>query len=173
MKKRITAILLACTLSLSTAPALAKESAPKKLPVVHICKKNDNAVNALACNMFKEASGEGERGMLAVGFVTLNRKDKEKYPDSVKGVVYQSSQFSWANSGKNYRIRDKVTWEKAKKLSKFILALHKYPTVYSSYDFTNGSTHYHTKKIRPYWIKSMIKTVIIGNHMFYKEKEKI
>lgn len=119
--------------------------------------------------MVKEAQGEGERGMLAVGFVTLNRRDGEKFPTTVRKVVYQKSQFSWVDYGTNFGVTDEEVWLKAKKLSKFLLALAEHPSVYVAYDITGGATHFHTTSVRPYWRKAYKKTVKIGRHIFYKE----
>ena len=171
MIKRIAAVIAISVLSFASSPALAKDKAPnKKLPkVVHVCKSNDSSVDALACNMIKEAGGEGEAGMLAVGFVTLNRKmNKDTFPKTVQKVVYQRSQFSWS-SGKNLKVRDRREWNKAREASKNILLLQKMPVVYRAVDPTRGALYYHKKTVSPYWSRHFIKTVRIGDHIFYKE----
>lgn len=172
MKKSIAAIFAACTLSLAPATSFAKESAPKKklATVVHVCKKNDSAINALSCNIMREAGGEGKQGMMAVGFVTLNRKMKQgKFPGTVSRVVYQDSQFSWT-SGKNLTIRDEKTWKQAREISKNLILLQKFPAVYHMVDPTQGSLYYHKTTVRPYWSKYLLHTVRIKNHVFYKER---
>ena len=168
MNKLLTALLFA--FSLSTAPALAKESG-KKPRVVHVCSKNDTPVNVLACNIYHEARGESDKGMLAVGFVTLNRKDHDKFPTTVRKIVYQSSQFSWTLSPKQFKVIEKDSWDKSKEYARLLLRLHTHNKIaYDMLDFTHGSVYFHTTKVRPYWAKLMKKVIRIDNHIFYKEK---
>lgn len=160
----------ACALSLTTAPALAIEKA-KKPKVLHICKKTDTAVNILACNIYRESRGESDYGMLAVGFVTINRKDHEKFPATIGKIVYQAGQFSWTSHGGTFKVNEKDQWEKAKSFATTLIHLHDTnKLVYDTLDVTKGSTYYHSQKVRPYWAKVMIRTVSIDNHVFYKEK---
>jgi N-acetylmuramoyl-L-alanine amidase len=48
-------------------------------------------LQCLARNIFHEAANEPEEGKVAVGLVTLNRVQDERYPDSVCGVVNQKT----------------------------------------------------------------------------------
>lgn len=172
MKRLIAAAIVACTLSLSTAPALAKENAPKKLaPVIHVCKKTDTSVNALACNIYAEARGENISGQMAVGFVTLNRLKHDKYPESIRGVVYQSSQFSWTLTRSTHKVRDPDSWKVAQDVAKFLYKIRNNEVLYNKLDPTHGATHYHAKRVKPYWIKFFKRTAVIGDHIFYKIKE--
>ena len=57
-----------------------------------------------------EAGGEDEDGKLLVANVVLNRMNDEAFPDTVKGVVFQTSksgtaQFSPVKSGRFYRVK--------------------------------------------------------------------
>lgn len=54
----------------------------------------------LANLIYCEAGGEPYAGQLAVGAVVINRVLSAKYPDTVTGVIYQSSQFSPVASGR-------------------------------------------------------------------------
>jgi len=169
LKKLILSIL--CALSITTAqPALAIEKA-KKPKVQHICKKNDVAVNILACNIYREARGESDYGMLAVGFVTINRKDHDKFPTSIKKIVYQNGQFSWTAFGSGFKVYEIDQWHKAKSFAETLIKLHKSnKVVYDTLDVTKGATYFTHKRIKPTWAKSMVKTTTIDNHSFYKEK---
>lgn len=170
MKLNSLFVAILCTLSLSTSPVSAKESV-KKPRVVHICKKNDTAVNILACNMYREARGESDYGMMAVGFVTLNRKDHDKFPQSVKKIVYQSHQFSWTLAGTSFKVTEQDRWEKAKAFSKTLVRLHTHNKIaYDALDFTRGAVYFHAKSVNPYWKKHFVWTVTIDNHLFYKDK---
>lgn len=53
----------------------------------------------LACLVHAEAGNQSYEGRLAVANVVLNRMKSSKFPDTMKGVIYQSGQFSVAKSG--------------------------------------------------------------------------
>lgn len=174
MKKSLAALLVACTFSLASVGALAKENVKqqKLAPVIHTCTKKDRSVDALSCNVYQEARGESLHGQLAVAFVTVNRMKKEKFPESVRGVVYQKNQFSWTRTKTSYKVRDPVAWDNAKKISKFVYSIRNMDTLYEKLDPTYGSLYYHTTDVKPYWAKFFKRVVKIGPHVFYKEKEK-
>lgn len=46
-----------------------------------------------------EAGNQGEDGMWLVMSVVLNRRDSEQFPDTIKDVIYQKSQFSTVSNG--------------------------------------------------------------------------
>lgn len=173
MRKSIAALFAASVLSLAPTVVSAKDNASKKKlpPVIHVCKKTDSSVDALACNIYHEARGEDIVGQLAVGFVTLNRMKEEGFPGSVRKVVYQPSQFSWTLPRGSYKIRDAESWRVAKDISKFLYKIRNNEVLYTKLDPTYGSTYYHSTRVRPYWAKYFIKTVTIGYHVFYKPKE--
>lgn len=173
MKTNAIILAIACTLSLAPTSVIAKESAQKKkhIPVYHTCAKQDSTRHVMACNMYKEARGEGVIGMLAVGFVTINRTQHEKFPISVRGVVYQKSQFSWTLYKKGLKIYNKSEWEQALVVSDFLLTLRKTEYLYRFLDFTKSSMYYHTHQVKPVWRHNLEQTVSIGNHTFYRNKE--
>jgi spore germination cell wall hydrolase CwlJ-like protein len=35
-------------------------------------------------------------------------------------------------------------------------------------DITEGSTHYHSTSVHPYWADSLTKVVTVDQHIFYK-----
>lgn len=71
------------------APALSSHASP---------------LTCLSAALYREARGESDRGMAAVGYVILNRARAHGYPPDICGVVTQSvrvgkhryCQFSWA-----------------------------------------------------------------------------
>lgn len=171
MKVKLLAITMACTLSLAPALAKAKESVKKPMKVYHVCSKSDTTRDVLACNIYKESRGEGVKGMMAVGLVTLNRLEHNSFPTTVRKVVYQKKQFSWANTNKNVKITHKESWTKAKTVATFLLTIKNNPFIYEKVDFTEGSTYFHTKSVKPVWRHQLVHTVDVGNHTFYKTKE--
>jgi spore germination cell wall hydrolase CwlJ-like protein len=53
----------------------------------------------LSALIYCEAQGESYNGKLAVGIVVLNRVRSNRYPDTVKNVIYQKYQFSPTTNG--------------------------------------------------------------------------
>lgn len=166
MKKFILAILLGILVSLPSFAAT-------KQKVYHTCKPSDTKENLLACNIYREARGDGTIGMLASGFATLNRQSHPKYPDSIRKVIYQPNQFSWTTYGKTFKVTEKEPWEHAKDLAKLLIKVYTNNHVaYMAMDITGGATHYHTTKVKPTWAKRMKRTAQFGNHIYYKERTK-
>lgn len=67
--------------------------------------------------IYCEARGESYAGKKAVGIVVMNRVRSKKFPDSVKGVIYQRGQFSPVRNGAlNSALR---LYDKQKKNGKF------------------------------------------------------
>lgn len=55
---------------------------------------NSKDLDCLARNIYYEAGLESEEGKVAVGLVTINRSNDEKYPNTICGVVNQKTVFS-------------------------------------------------------------------------------
>lgn len=53
----------------------------------------------LSAIIYCESGSESYNGKLAVGIVVMNRVRSSRYPDTVKGVVYQKYQFSPVTNG--------------------------------------------------------------------------
>lgn len=91
----------------------------------------------LSAIIYCEAGSESYNGKLAVGIVVMNRVRSGRYPNTVKGVIYQKSQFSPVRSGsfsKTLKDYDKggFTSKKEKdaiKAAKAALSGEKYITV--------------------------------------------
>lgn len=125
---------------------------------------NQRDLSCLAQNIYHEARGESNVGQYAVALVTLNRVHSDKFPNTVCGVVWQPSQFSWTNDGKSDRTTSKVAWDKAVDIAKDVLANHNHHL----YDVTEGATYYHADYVKPYWIAKLNKTTQIDSHIFYR-----
>jgi spore germination cell wall hydrolase CwlJ-like protein len=130
-------------------------------PVFAGCDYN-RQLETLALNMYHEARGEGEAGMRMVGEVTINRTASSKYPDTICGVVYQKSQFSWVSTKKDKTPREQESWELALKIAKELLDddVASYPHL---------ATHFVNLSVaRPVWTKKFDKVTKIGDHTFYR-----
>jgi len=147
----------------------------------------DNQITCLADNIYHEARGQGKVGWLAVAFVTVNRMNDNRYPDTICGVVHQApTRESWKKNGKYYPIRNKCQFSwycdgKAdtihnKKLYDDIYTFIHYimtPEYQIDYiDITDGATHYHADYVTPAWAETKTKTAEIGDHIFYRWETK-
>ena len=139
------------------------------------------AVECLALNMYHEARGQGTAGELAVTTVVMNRVNDSRFPNTICGVVKQGPtrpswkdpkilfpikhkcQFSWYCDGLSDKPRDNHAWLDA--LNRTLSALHLYDT---GFDISHGSTHYHSKNVKPYWSTTIEYITTIDDHHFYK-----
>ena len=123
-------------------------------------------VRVMALNMYHEARGEGRLGMLAVGWVVLNRMADKAYPSTVAGVVYQGCQFSWVCDRRSDRPRDAQAWQRALQLAAELLEQ-------PGRDPTRGAMWYHASWIRdPGWGPDIARVTRIGRHIFYTRAER-
>jgi spore germination cell wall hydrolase CwlJ-like protein len=86
-----------------TKKAVTSTSVTKK---VTVNKKKANTrsytkaeLRLMACIISCEAIGEPYAGKLAVGIVVMNRLRSSRFPNTVKGVIYERNQFSPAGNG--------------------------------------------------------------------------
>lgn len=129
----------------------------------------DKEIKCLADNIYFEARNESTKGQVAIALVTLNRIKSRKYPNSICKVVWQYKQFSWTIDGLSDKPRNMKAYEKAMKISTYIveskLEGRHIP------DFTGGATHYHANYVSPYWRHGLIELTSIDTHIFYKYKK--
>ena len=128
----------------------------------------DGEAHCLAKNIYFEAGNQPLAGRIAVGQVTINRRDHGMFPHSICEVVYQGGetrhrcQFSWYCDGKSDVPTDSETW-----MESIVLAFRLLN--YDDMDITEGSLWYHANYIEnPYWVDELTPTVVINNHIFYK-----
>lgn len=134
-----------------------------------IMTDDEKQIDLLARTIYGESRGEGVPGMQAVANVIMNRVNAGSwYGRTVGEVVLKPYAFScWNKNDPNYSLITTVDENN----SGFRLAKSIATDAYNGKlaDLTNGATHYHAAGSTPYWADSMIKTVVIGNHVFYKE----
>lgn len=149
---------------------------PKKLGVATLdqmppVKGGDEQWRCLAEAIYFEARGEPLEGQIAVAEVVLNRVDNRAYPDTICGVTRQGAsqgrgcQFSYACSGSR-QMASTVSRERAEKLAAIMLAGRE-RTV------TDGATHFHATYVRPAWSRKFVRTAAIGQHIFYRQGERV
>ena len=117
----------------------------------------------LALNVYFESRGESQVGQEAVAWVTLNRVASGKFPDTICGVVWEDSQFSWTHDGKSDRPKDRAAWATAQAIAGEVLVAYGVDR-----DPTEGATFFHADYANPYWTESVEQVVQIDQHIFYK-----
>jgi len=137
----------------------------------------NNEIYCMAQNIYFEAGNQPLAGKIAVAQVVINRTNHPNYPTTMCDVIYQAKwkenwlgnlvpirnqcQFSWFCDGKSDDPVDSPTWMNSLKVAADV--------VQGRYgDITEGSTHYHSIYVNPYWADSLNETVVINEHIFYK-----
>ncbi len=142
-----------------TADVLESDPALAQLVSEHKC---------LSEALYFEARGEGAKGQMAVAEVIFHRLHNKHYPRTICGVVYQGQntkdgcQFSFAC--KKHAKKDGDEWDSAQMLAAQILT-----GVARLNDVTADATHFHTISTAPEWADHLVKTIQIGNHVFYRD----
>lgn len=124
-----------------------------------LCRR-DSSCEKLSETLVYEARSESLQGAYAVASVVLNRVDSKLWPNSIKGVIEQSHQFSYLKDMHKQKRPARTDWERAR-----IIA---YNVIYNRIERVTEATHYHTKTISPFWSKKLDRVAMIGDHVFYK-----
>jgi len=145
---------------------------PMTIHTIHDYDRGELVAEAaqLACmtkTIFLEAANQPMTGQLAVAFVIKNRSIKSG--KSICEVVYEPLAFSVYNGHKRPHIDlkksyNKVIWDQIYSLASAV-DLHYNQLI----DITDGALYYHTLKCKPRWHMKLVKTLVLGNHIFYKE----
>ena len=151
---------------------------------VDVANVDPQEAYCLAENIFYEARNEDISGQFAVASVTLNRTRDARFPSTVCGVVEQTAHtrsnglvcaFSWFcennKKGKEIPVKNKDGSINQSIVDQFQVASIVAITVLSGSveDNTYGAINFHNPSIsNPAWRHTMIRTVKLGNHTFYK-----
>jgi N-acetylmuramoyl-L-alanine amidase len=103
-----------------------------------------------------EAESEPYAGKVAVATVVLNRVDSSQFPNTIKGVIYQSGQFSPVSNGsinKSASAEDRRAVEEA---------------IAFRGQGSNSLFFYNPAIATSRWLDSRPTTIVIGNHVFKK-----
>lgn len=136
---------------------------------------SNNEYRCAVRNLYYEGRGEGLIGQAYIVKTVLNRVRDTKHPHSICKVIYQNKQFSWTHQipknkqqVPNKTISEKELLKQLGALSTVVILLDRV-----GIDFTQGSQFYHSVKVKPNWDYSKLEKVqTVGNHVFYKRKEK-
>ena len=134
--------------------------------VAEAADPQETELSCLAHTLYWEAKTEGRNGMVAVGWVILNRMRDGEYPRSVCGVVKQGRekpgcQFSYWCDGKPDTPKPDKEWALAQAVAKEMLSS-------PPRDPTGGAVFYHAAGTRAPWSTSRVRTARIGRHVYYR-----
>lgn len=120
----------------------------------------DGDMKCLAGAVYFEAKGESLEGQLAVARVIINRAKSGRFADSLCGVVYQPSQFSFVRGRAMPPIRtDSRDWREAVAVAQIAAE--------GGWDSrAEGALFFHARRVSPGWGKA--KLAMIDNHVFYR-----
>lgn len=120
----------------------------------------DAEQRCLAGTIYFESKGESLEGQLAVAKVVLNRTASPRWPNSICGVVYQKSQFSFVRGGKMPSIRKSSrAWSRAKAIARIALDNAWKTDV-------DDALFFHAKYVSPGW--RLTRVGAVDKHIFYR-----
>ena len=125
------------------------------------------ALDCLTAAIYYEAANESTDGQRGVAQVVLNRVRHPAYPATVCGVVFEGArrstgcQFSFSCDGSLRRTPMPAVWQRARSVAEAALNGFVYAPA-------GWATHYHANYVVPYWASSLVKTVTVGAHIFYR-----
>jgi hypothetical protein len=141
----------------------------------------DIEITCLAQNIYWEARNQSVLGQYAVAYVTINRVNDTRFPNTICEVVQQGPKrkswkfpfnlvpiknrchFSWFCDG----LSDE--WPDYDVLAINLAYDIAYDVIHQNqFDVTLGATHYHADYVQPDWAETKEKTVEIDDHIFYK-----
>ena len=126
----------------------------------------EDAITCLARSIYWEANRKDFAEMEAIANVVMNRLGHMGFPNTICGVVKQgyekgACQFSWWCDGRLDDAREEEPYSHAKEIAR--KALNR-----QLKDPTYGAMYFHNRKVSPKWSNEYVKTVGIGDHVFYK-----
>lgn len=164
----IASIALAAQVAASTSTGYGVHSPMEEMNRQFIC---------LAKNIYFEARSESELAQRAVGWVTLNRVNDSRYPNTICEVVHQGQQdaagnmirhrcqFSWYCDGRSDEPTEIAEWNNAMRIAFMVIGNYgNFP------DPVEGAFMYHADYVDPHWSDSYARVTRIDSHIFYKDK---
>ena len=131
---------------------------------------DEDEVEELAKGIYFEARNQSFEGQVSVGEVILNRRDDDRWPNTVHEVLAEGGtrrdqcQFSYMCDGKPEHIKEKAAWKIAQKAAKLAME--------ARFKGETGCAHsYHanyvTSKKALSYFKKLSEEKRLGSHIFY------
>ena len=115
---------------------------------------NQPEMELLARVVYSEARGEPYEGQVAVAAVVMNRLQSDRFPDTLRGVVFQPGAFTAVDDGQIWLTPNATAYKAAKEAVR-------------GWDPSRGALFYYNPKTAVNkWIRSRPILVKIGNHVF-------
>jgi len=115
---------------------------------------NQPEMELLARVVYSEARGEPYEGQVAVAAVVMNRLKSDRFPDTLRGVVFQPGAFTAVDDGQIWLKPNDMAFKAAKEAVR-------------GWDPSRGALFYYNPKTAVnQWIRSRPILVKIGNHVF-------
>jgi spore germination cell wall hydrolase CwlJ-like protein len=133
-----------------------------------IAQENAAERELFALNLYHEARSEGREGMIAVGWVVLNRIQSADFPDGITAVINERTargcQWGWTCDGRSDTPTEAEKWQMAQEVADQMLSEAR-PA-----DPTGGAVVFHeTFRRTPGWLaRAGTRTTTLGNHHFYR-----
>jgi spore germination cell wall hydrolase CwlJ-like protein len=126
----------------------------------------DDAITCLARSIYWEANRKDTAEMEAIAHVVMNRLGHKGFPNTICGVVKQgheqgACQFSWWCDGRADAAKEEESYTHAREIARQVLNRQ-------LKDPTDGALYFHNRKVTPNWSDDYIKTIEVGEHIFYK-----
>jgi spore germination cell wall hydrolase CwlJ-like protein len=119
-------------------------------------------------NIYFEARNQSRLGQVAVAWVTLNRLESSRYPNTICGVVWQDRQFSWTHDGKPDRPSSNVieqrAWEDAGLIAEVVLL----DWARAEVSPVEAAVMFHADYVQPYWRSAYDRVTQVDDHIFYQ-----
>jgi spore germination cell wall hydrolase CwlJ-like protein len=149
---------------------IAKLASPGAQPFRLVSANPQDYSRALEClsqAIYFEARGESSDGERAVAQVVLNRVRHPAFPKTVCGVVFEGEnratgcQFTFTCQRADLEATDARERQEALRIAARALSGDVYRPI-------GLSTHYHADWVVPYWAATLVKTAVVGRHIFYR-----
>jgi spore germination cell wall hydrolase CwlJ-like protein len=122
---------------------------------VTTAKYKQSDLKLLAQLIQSESGNQSFEGKLAVGTVVMNRVESDKFPDTIRAVIYQKHQFSVVSDGSINNKPSEESLKAAKKIMEGSRVLESDVLYFYNPDITNDR-----------WIKRLKVDKTIGDHVF-------
>lgn len=139
---------------------------PEPAPTVPALAYSEQDLQCMTENLWYESRGEGDVGMVAVGYVTLNRSRAKGFPSTICGVVHHRTsvkgrtfcQFAWVCN--KPVIKNWSQYDHVREIARHVLEG-------SIHNPVGNSLYFHERSYRPRFAKASNYVATIGNHRFY------